>query len=425
MKSTSQCAGDGVQTGKARRFWIELRDLNWWVVLLLYTLGALISASTFYTTELAEHRYIPYAYPLLTEFTGYYAQMALLPLVILGFGRFPICRANWFWTVPLLLVFSMVLGVIHTELMFGSRRALYALLGLGTYDYGQMGYRFLMEYHKQFLHFWGVYVLLRFVAHYRESREREREAAALQLKTSELQKELAQAQIQALRSQLNPHFLFNTLHMISSVMYEDLGRADQMLGTLGRMLRMSLEENADARVPVRRELEFVQCAVDLVRARFQDKVEIVVDCGPDALDRLMPNLLLYTLIENSIKHHDFDLDPVIRIGATVRTTGNSLVIEVVDNGPGIADLEKAETRGVGLSNTRGRLRALYGDNHRLELLNRPGGGLQVQVVLPLESALPKPPPASTLPGEGARVEREFRARVQGGEPLGQTPALRP
>ncbi len=395
------------------RRWIELSDLNWWVVLLLYTLGALISAGTVFTSGLAERRYIPYAYPLVTELTGYYTHMALLPLIVLAFGRFPVRRGNWFWTVPTLLLVSMGLGVIHTGMMYASRRVLFPVLGLGVYDYGQMSYRLLMEYHKQFLHFWGIYVVLRFIAHYREGRERERQAAALRLRASELQNELVRSEIQALRSQLDPHFLFNTLNMISSVMYEDLARADQMISTLGRMLRMSLEENAEARVPVRRELEFVQCAIELVRARFQDKVDIVVDCAPDALDRLIPNLLLYTLVENSIKHHDFDLDPVIRVRASLQPRGESLEITVEDNGPGIAQLDQALTGGVGLSNTQKRLRALYGNDYRLDFQNCPPHGLRVYVAVPLESAPMAPAVPAPAQSEVPPASAKLAASVSG------------
>ncbi len=401
-----------VQSAKGRRYWIEISDLNWWIVLLLYTLGAVISAGTFYTAELAEHRHIPYFFPLLTEFTGYYTQLLLLPLIILGFGRFPIKRTNWYWTIPLQLGFSIVFGAIHTCLMFLSRQFLYHVLGLGPYDYGEMAYRFLMEYHKQFLHFWGIYVVLQFVAHYRLGREREQQAAALELRAAELQKQLAQAQLQTLRTQLNPHFLFNTLNMISSVMYTDVNRADQMIACLSRMLRMSLEENVGARVPVRRELEFVNCAVELVRARFEDRVDISIDCQPDALDFLLPNLLLYTLVENSIKHHDFDRDPVARVVARVQRDGASLSVDVLDNGPGMESTSKAIRHGVGLANTQQRLHGLYGEHYRLEFLNRPEGGLHVHVGIPAElcsasapesSHAPAPPPGDRLQALSAQT----------------------
>ena len=157
--------------------------------------------------------------------TGYYMALALLPLMVLGFSRVPISRENWFWTIPVHLGISMCIGAAHTGLMYLSRELVYGLLGLGPYDYGHFGYRMLMEYHKQVLHYALVYAVLKGMALYRTNRERERAAAALELRNSELQRQLGQVQLQALRSQLNPHFLFNTLNMISSVMYEDCDRA--------------------------------------------------------------------------------------------------------------------------------------------------------------------------------------------------------
>jgi LytS/YehU family sensor histidine kinase len=228
--------------------------------------------------------------------------------------------------------------------------------------------------------------VLRVLAHFRHSRERERRTAALELKTAELQKQLTQAQLDVLRSQLNPHFLFNTLNMISSVMYDDVERADRMLSALSRMLRMSLEADVPPCVPVRRELEFIDCAIELAKARFEQKLDIQVNCAPSAANALIPNLLVYTLIENSIKHHDFELSPNIIVRADIRRQGNQLEIEVADNGPGIANLDQAIGRGVGLTNTRERLQALYTNRHQFALRNGPNGGLHARIEIPFEAA---------------------------------------
>jgi sensor histidine kinase YesM len=367
-----------------RKHWIELSDLNWPVLFVGYTAAGLISADTVYTSEMAGGKNLLFFYPALWELTGHYTVFALLPLIILGFSRLPIERSNWYWMVPVHILISMGFGAIHTLLMLVSRREIYSLLGLGVYDYGQMGYRFVMEYHKQFLHYWIVYTVLRVLAHYRESREQERQAAALQLKTSELQRQLAQVQLQALRTQLNPHFLFNTLNMVSSAMYEDVDRADHMLEALSRMLRMSLEENVGTNVPLRRELEFVRCAAELIRARFQERVDIDIKCDPSAEDVLVPSLVLHTLIENAIKHHDLEQSTTIRVQTRIERHDSMLDIHVLDNGPGIKDLERAMENGVGLSNTRQRLRALYGEDHLFEIKNRPEGGLDVHLALPIE-----------------------------------------
>lgn len=367
------------------RRWIQVSDLNWPAIFALYSVLSLISTGTVYTLLLAQRSPRPFLYPFLWEFTGYYLAFALAPLIVMAFSVLPIRRRDWYWSVPVHLLISVGLGIIHTLLMGVTRRWIYGWLGLGTYDYGAMEYRFLMEYHKQFVAYWAIYVGLRAWSHYRQSQERERQAAALELKTSELERELAQAQLQVLRSQLNPHFLFNTLNMVSSVMYEDVDRADHMLAALSRMLRLTLEENVGARVSMRRELEFVQCAVELIEARFGDRVAIAIQCPPEALDALVPNMVLYTFIENAIKHHQAERDKVIRIQARVERNNGMLDIHVLDNGPGIANLERAMRQGVGLSNTWQRLEALYGGRQRFELRNRPEGGLHAHVAIPVAS----------------------------------------
>ena len=374
---------------------LGVRDLNWWVVFLLYTVGAFISAGTIYTSDLAQRAPGRFLSAALSEFTGYWTAFCFIPLLVLGFQRFPILRSNWRWTVPLHVLFSIVFGVAHTLSMLASRTLTYSLLGLGHYDYGDMIYRFFMEYQKQGMHYWLVYGILRLLAYQRESRDRERRAAALELQTSELQRRLAQAQLEALRTQLNPHFLFNTLNMISSVMYEDTGRADHMLSSLSQMLRMALTENAASRVTVHRELEFIRCAVELIEARFKDRVHIQIECEKGTANVLVPNMMLYTLLENAVKHHDREREPIMQILVAVKRRDELLLLEVTDNGPGVEDMQRAMTKGVGLTNTRQRLVALYGDRFQLELRNRPEGGLAVTVAIPAE--LEREPEATPAP----------------------------
>jgi signal transduction histidine kinase len=378
--------GEEAPLNKERRHWIELSDLNWGLAFLLYTILGLISAGSIFTNGLASGGHQPYYYPLIWEMTGYYMALALLPLMVLGFSRVPISRENWFWTIPVHLGISMCIGAAHTGLMYLSRELVYGLLGLGPYDYGHFGYRMLMEYHKQVLHYALVYAVLKGMALYRTNRERERAAAALELRNSELQRQLGQVQLQALRSQLNPHFLFNTLNMISSVMYEDCDRADHMISALSRMLRMSLDDQVGPEAPLRHELEFLDAAAELLKARFRDGIELEVTCAPGLADVPAPSLLLHTLVENAIKHHQNQGDPVIRVQVRIEAENGSLHIHVLDNGPGIADPDIAVGKGVGLSNTRQRLQALYGDKSAFELENRAEGGLHVHIALPLRSS---------------------------------------
>jgi two-component system, LytTR family, sensor kinase len=386
MSETMSMPSAAVLPPRSGRRWIQVSELNWPAIFVLYNVLALISTGTMYTLLLAQRSPRPFLLPFIWEFTGYEIAFAFSPVIVMAFSLLPIRRHNWYWSVPAHLLISIGIGVMETLLMGFTRQEIYGWLELGKYDYGLMEYRFLMEYHKQFVAYWTIYVALRVWVHYQQSRERERQAAELELKTSELERELTQAQLQALRSQLNPHFLFNTLNMVSSVMYEDVDRADHMIAALSRMLRMTLEENVAARVSLRRELEFVQCAVELIEARFQDRVAIDIQCPADAMDLLVPNMVLYTFIENAIKHHEAERDRVIRIQAHVERNAATLDIHVLDNGPGIANLERAMRQGTGLRNTRQRLLALYGDRQRFEIQNRREGGLHVHVAIPVAAA---------------------------------------
>jgi signal transduction histidine kinase len=384
MSQLSPKLGMSAAAPNQRKHWIELSDLNWGWVFLLYIAVGLISAGSVFTAGLASGGHQPYYFPLIWEMTGFCTAFLTLPLIVFALSRLPITRENWIRTLPMHLVFSMVYGAANTGLMYLSRQAIYHLLGWGSYDYGHFGYRLVMEYHKQFLHYVLVYALLRGLALYRESREQERAAAALELRASELQRQLGDARLQALRSQLNPHFLFNTLNMISSVMYEDCDRADHMIAALSRMLRMSLED-VGPEVPLQRELDFLEAMGQLLKARFGKGQELEIACAPRLSDVPVPSMLLHTLVENAIKHHTNPGESGIRIRVGIEENDGFLRMRVLDNGPGIPDLNAAFGKGVGLANMRERLRALYGDNQSIQIRNRPEGGLDVQVTLPMRA----------------------------------------
>jgi sensor histidine kinase YesM len=383
MEAPQVTTAEAQSTQKPRRYWVELSDLNWRLLFGLYTVAGLISAGSVFTASLAEGSHQPYYYPLLWEMTGYYTGFLVLPAMVLALSRLPISKDNWRRTVPLHLGLSLCFGIVHTLLMYSTRHVIYSFLGWGPYQYGHLGYALLMEYHKQLLHYSLVYAVLRGVSYYRVSREQEQAAAAFKLRASELQRQLGLAQLQALRSQLNPHFLFNTLNMISSVMYEDPDRADHMIAALSRMLRLSLDEHVAPEVPLRRELEFLEAAGDLLKARFGDRLDLQVHCEPGLADAPLPSLVLHTLVENAIKHHENPDDPLIRVQVRVTARDGRLDLQVDDNGPGMAHPEKAVGSGVGLANTQERLRALYGSDHEFSLGNRPEGGLQVRISIPL------------------------------------------
>jgi two-component system, LytTR family, sensor kinase len=213
--------------------------------------------------------------------------------------------------------------------------------------------------------------------YYRKFSEREVRAA-------ELEKRLTEARLQALQMQLNPHFLFNTLHAISSLMHQDVEAADRMLVRLSDLLRRALESTDTQEVPLREEIDFLSRYAEIEQARFGDRLKVEMNIAPDTLNALVPNLVLQPLLENAIRH---GVEPHARAGrieVSARREGDLLRLQVHDNGGGLVNGSIVE--GVGLSNTRARLKQLYGGRQSFELANADGGGVIVSATLPYHTA---------------------------------------
>jgi LytS/YehU family sensor histidine kinase len=233
--------------------------------------------------------------------------------------------------------------------------------------------------------YWGVIAGQNAFAYYTKFSEREVHAAALEAR-------LTEARLQALQMQLNPHFLFNTLNAISSLMHKDVEAADRMIVQLSDLLRYALESTNEQEVPLQQELDFLNRYLEIQRARFGDRLVVRHEIAPETLSASVPNLVLQPLVENAIQH---GIEPHARPGQIVlraRRENGVLDLEVQDNGVGLAN-GAAPEEGVGLSNTRARLQQLYGSGQRLELLNAPDGGLIVHIRIPWRDGKNLPNPA--------------------------------
>jgi len=202
-------------------------------------------------------------------------------------------------------------------------------------------------------------------------------------RTAELEKRLVEARLQALQMQLNPHFLFNTLHAISALMHQDVDAADRMITRLSELLRHALESTDHQEVPLREEIAFLRRYLEIEETRFGDRLRIELQIAPDTEDLLVPNLMLQPLAENAIQH---GIEPHARPGRVTicsRRAGHLLELEVRDTGNGAAHGRWKE--GVGLTNTRTRLRQLYGERQTFELGNAAGGGFLATIRLPIRN----------------------------------------
>jgi signal transduction histidine kinase len=218
--------------------------------------------------------------------------------------------------------------------------------------------------------------------HDRDSQAAEREA--------ELQTRLVQAQLDALRSQLNPHFLFNALNSVAMLVRAGArAEAVRVLAGLGELLRHVLYGSGAQEVPLRDELAFVERYLEIERVRFGDRLRVDVEVDPHVLDAAVPNLLLQPLVENALKHGIAGRAEGGRIVLRARADAGELRLEVADDGAGLPPgSSAAEGRGLGLANTRARLERLYGRAFRFEVGGAPERGVVASVAIPLRSAAP-------------------------------------
>lgn len=229
----------------------------------------------------------------------------------------------------------------------------------------------------------GAYLVLAAQARARES---ERRSQMLALQASRLEAQMAEARLRALRSQLDPHFLFNTLNGISGlVRLRENETAVRMIAQLGTLLRETVSGDGAAEVTLERELDLLNRYIDLERMRFHDRLRVTVDVPHDLLDTLVPPLILQPAVENALRHGIGPQPGPGELIVRARTSDSHLVVEVLDTGPGFAGDPEEIAPGLGLSNTRGRLAQLYGETASLALRNRPDGGAAVTLRLPCRS----------------------------------------
>ena len=193
---------------------------------------------------------------------------------------------------------------------------------------------------------------------------------------------MVQSQLQVLKSELHPHFLFNTLHAISTLMHRDVGAADRMLARLSDLLRHSLEHIGQQETTLQAELEFLALYVEIEQMRFGDRLSVDVDAAPETLELAVPAFLLQPLVENAIRHAVAPRAAGGAVEIQASRFDDTLRIEVRDDGPGFP--AGPARNGIGLSNTRARLEQLYGASHRFELANldAPSQGALCRIELP-------------------------------------------
>ena len=353
----------------------------WRLILIAGTLYGIIMSTQVHLSSTLGGRPIPWGKSFALELPIALAWMLAAPGILWLGRKFPVVSRSWPRNVAVHL--AVCVGFVLLLDLFGSWfTPLILPLGPNAQPLlTRTARQFVIWIFSDGLTYWMILTVSYAVEHYRRFRERE-------LVASQLETQLAQADLQALKSQLHPHFLFNALHTIGSLVRTgDRDNAVKVTAGLGDLLRRMLEGASQQEAPLKQELEFIKSYLAIEQIRFQDRLRVDFSIDPEVLDARVPHLILQPLVENAIRHgiapHLFA--GKVSVSAKRLNGGKRLQLVVRDDGPGAGDGDGARP-GIGLANTRARLGRLYGADFTLEVTNLPQGGMQALVELPFALA---------------------------------------
>ncbi|HEX3437830.1 MAG TPA: histidine kinase [Pseudacidobacterium sp.] len=298
----------------------------------------------------------------IEQVTGTFGVLVLLPLILWSARRFPL-RFSFrriLWHLMAVVVFS----VLHTLWNWGMRSLIFLALGMGHYNYGIMRIRFFMEFPIDVILYSicvGTYMVYQ-----------------NWMRTRDVEQQLASARLENLSRQLQPHFLFNALNAVSSVMYEDIGRADKMLALISDFLRSTLRLPESPLIAVSDELNFVRRYLDVMQTRLEAQLQFVITCDPKVEAVRVPALLLQPLVENAVEHGKDPYSGKLDINIAIRKVNKHIQITIRDHGSG----PERSNGGHGLANTRQRLATAYRGEASFRLEHHPQGGAVAEIQIP-------------------------------------------
>jgi two-component system LytT family sensor kinase len=370
--------GDSAPTAKPGIPWLALAQ-GAVIAVVVWTVLALLFGGQYYASSAMQGRPVRWSHAVTFALADWYVFGLLAPPVA-WLGRH--VRLEWPLKAKHIAVHLLACGAFMLAYLL--IRAVVAVVQLrwagGTVAFVDVFEPLLVKtLPYSLVVYWAVVSVQHVVAYQRRAHERERRAA-------ELEQRLTAARLQALQMQLNPHFLFNTLNAVASLMHSDVDAADRVLIRLSELLRRALDTRDRQEVPLREELEFLDRYLEIEQTRFGDRLRVEREIDATLLDQLVPNLVLQPLVENAIKH---GIEPQrrpgwIRLG--VRREGSQMLLIVRDNGVGLRPAKPSRRgHGIGLGNTRRRLEQLYGKQQELVIREAEGGGTEVLVRLPCQA----------------------------------------
>ena len=358
--------------------------MNWRRTALLFiawTLVSIVFAGISYAAAIGENnKEFGFVSALRLNLVQFYVWAILAPFVFRFSRRFPIELRprnvrNLLLYFPALISFAGIHQVLHLTVLWSISpqwRHRYPAL-IDCYR-AYFAFGFYIDLIIALLMVIAVHALL----YYQSFR-------ASELAQSSLKAQLAHAQLRALKMQLHPHFLFNTLHSISSLVLEDPPKANSMIARLGDFLRLTVENSEQQLVTLKEETEFLRCYLEIEQVRFGDRLTVVFELEPQTLSAHVPHLILQPVVENAIQHAIAPRAVRGHINIEAKRLGGWLRVAVSDNGPGISSNSILPAKKcVGLANVRTRLQQIYGPDFRFELMNGGNGGVTVVMEIPFQ-----------------------------------------
>jgi two-component system LytT family sensor kinase len=357
---------------------------RWVMYWLVWTAAGLFYISQDFMARLSRNESMPWTNIIVGWMAAMYICAVFTP-VILRLGRqWPLGETYRWQPIALHLGASVAFSLVSTALEVPVLIPLGMLPAVnGPFSFVKDVWQLLpYDLHGGIIRYWAVVGLQALFRSNKEARRREREALELKVHSAQLAEQLTSSQLSALKMQLHPHFLFNTLSAIMVLVRQQKGReAETMLSRLSDLLRHTLDDVETQEVPLWRELDFLRLYLSIEQVRFEDRLRVRIDADPQLTDALVPHMLLQPIVENAVRHGLGQSEEPVLVRIRIARENLHLALTVTDDGPGCPS-RIFEEKGIGLANTRNRLKRLYGAEATLLAENRNPRGVQVTMTLP-------------------------------------------
>ncbi|MCI0414030.1 histidine kinase [bacterium] len=356
------------------------RVMRWMLAFLFWTaVGLFFSTQIYLLINVVEGRIFPFTKAMRSTLPDWYLWAFLaIPIIKLS-KRYPLDAKTWREAIWIHLPASAAFATFHVVLAVTVLMLFEALDGNHPSWFEKFEFNFIWYFHYDVLIYWATVGFAHAVQYYRSFQEKRVTAVKLQA-------QLSQAQLQALKMQLHPHFLFNTLNSISSLLqrsgseHADIQTAKKMIVRLADFLRLTLQNSGTQDVDLQQELEFLRCYLEIEKVRFQDRLTVRMNIDPATLNLRIPNLILQPIVENAIRYGIASRSSPGTVEITTARKNGMLQVRIRNDGPGLPD---AFQEGVGLSNTKKRLEQSFGESYRFVLENVLEGGVEAILEIPV------------------------------------------